>query len=176
MELPNKRYQIIYADPAWSYENKSLNRGGAARHYVTMSDEDIYNLPISNLAENDAVLFLWTTFPKLQAGLDTVKAWGFEYKTCAFVWVKENKKAKSWFWGMGRWTRSNAEIVLLATRGGGGERIALIRNEIWRTSLRQREPRRRRTMSVPPPRRPDWSATQARSGNPRPPRSARCSQ
>lgn len=124
MELPNKRYRIIYADPAWSYENKSLNRGGAARHYVTMSDEDIYNLPISNLAENDAVLFLWTTFPKLQAGLDTVKAWGFEYKTCAFVWVKENKKAKSWFWGMGRWTRSNAEIVLLATRGAGVERMS----------------------------------------------------
>lgn len=124
MELPNKRYQIIYADPAWSYADKSLNRGGAARHYSTMSDLDIYNLPIADIAEKDSVLFMWATFPKLQEGLNTIKAWGFDYKTCAFVWVKQNKKSRTWFWGMGRWTRSNAEVLLLATRGRGVTRLS----------------------------------------------------
>ncbi len=124
MELPNKRYRIIYADPAWSYDDKSLNRGGAARHYATMSEIEICNLPIKKISEKEAVLFIWTTFPKLQESLNVIKAWGFDYKTCAFVWVKENKKSKSWFWGMGRWTRSNAEIVLLATCGGGVKRMS----------------------------------------------------
>lgn len=121
IDFPKKKYQIIYADPPWSYMNKSLNRGGAARHYPTMTDVEIYNLPVASISEDQSVLFMWATFPKIEQALQTIKEWGFEYKTCAFVWVKENKKAKSLFWGMGRWTRSNAEIVLLATRGGGRE-------------------------------------------------------
>ena len=55
--------------------------------------------------------------PKLDECFEVIKAWGFEYKTVAFTWVKRNKKAPSWFWGMGRWTRANAELCLLATRG-----------------------------------------------------------
>lgn len=46
-----------------------------------------------------------------------IKAWGFEYKTCAFTWIKRNKNINSWFWGMGRYTRANSEICLLATKG-----------------------------------------------------------
>ncbi len=46
-----------------------------------------------------------------------IKAWGFEYKTNAFTWVKKNKVADSLFWGMGRLTRSNAEVCLLAVKG-----------------------------------------------------------
>ena len=55
--------------------------------------------------------------PKIQEALDVINAWGFQYKTNAFTWVKKNKKADSLFWGMGRWTRSNAEICLLAVKG-----------------------------------------------------------
>jgi N6-adenosine-specific RNA methylase IME4 len=124
-----KKYKIIYADPAWSYDDKSLNRGGAERHYRTMSIEDIKALPINDIADEDSILFMWATFPKLQEGLDTIKAWGFEFKTLAFVWVKTNKRTNNEqlsflpsdsfdsFWGMGRWTRSNAEICLLAVKG-----------------------------------------------------------
>ncbi|SFC54379.1 MT-A70 family methyltransferase [Butyrivibrio sp. YAB3001] len=57
------------------------------------------------------------TFPNLMGAFDVIKAWGFDYKTVAFVWVKQNKKCDSLFWGMGYWTRSNAEICLLATKG-----------------------------------------------------------
>ena len=62
---------------------------------------------------------MWATMPKLEEALSLIKAWGFNYKSAAFVWVKRNKKAPTWFWGMGRYTRSNAELCLLATRGGG---------------------------------------------------------
>lgn len=112
-----KKYNIIYADPAWSYDDKWLHRGGAERYYSTMDNEDIKKLPVNNIADNDCVLFIWATFPKLQEALDVIDAWGFKYKTNAFTWIKKNKKADSLFWGMGRWTRSNAEICLLATKG-----------------------------------------------------------
>ena len=111
------KYKIIYADPAWSYDDKCLHRGGAERHYRTMNIEDIKNLPVNEIAEDDCILFMWATFPKLQEALDVINAWGFQYKTNAFTWVKKNKKADSLFWGMGRWTRSNAEICLLAVKG-----------------------------------------------------------
>lgn len=55
--------------------------------------------------------------PKLNECFDVIKAWGFEYKTVAFTWVKRNKKSPSWFWGMGRWTRANGELCLMATKG-----------------------------------------------------------
>jgi N6-adenosine-specific RNA methylase IME4 len=115
MEGPG-RYGVIYADPPWRYDMK---RGGgvAENHYPTMDIEDICSLPVSALADKDCALFLWATFPQLPKALRVIKAWGFKYKTVAFVWIKQNKKAKTWFYGMGFWTRSNAEICLLATRG-----------------------------------------------------------
>ena len=113
-----KKYQIIYADPAWKYNNKPNKKGRTVEtHYQTMDIEAIKALPVQGLAAQDCILFIWVTFPKLQEGLDTIRAWGFEYKTIAFTWVKKNKKADSLFWGMGRWTRSNAEICLLSVKG-----------------------------------------------------------
>lgn len=118
MKLPNKKYNIIYADPPWKYNNKPNKKGRTVEsHYQTMNIEDIKNLPIWKMANDNCVLFLWITFPKLQEGLDVIDAWGFIYKTIAFNWIKRNKKASTWFWGMGNWTRSNSEICLLATRG-----------------------------------------------------------
>ena len=57
------------------------------------------------------------TFPCLREGLAVLDSWGFAYKTVAFVWVKQNRKADSLFWGLGYWTRSNAELCILATKG-----------------------------------------------------------
>lgn len=114
--FPNKRYSVIYADPPWSYRNKGT-RAAADRHYSTMSIEEIKALPVAEIAAEDCVLFLWATFPMLPEALETIKAWGFTYKTVAFVWVKRNKSGKGWFWGLGNWTRSNPEICLLAVKG-----------------------------------------------------------
>lgn len=111
-------YSIIYADPPWSYRDKALagNRGACCK-YPVMTQDDIAGLPVSSICADDAVLFMWVTMPKLDECFPIIKAWGFEYKTAAFTWVKKNKLSASWFWGMGRWTRANAEICLLATRG-----------------------------------------------------------
>ena len=118
--FPNKKYQIIYVDPPWSfktYSKKGKEKKSAECHYDCMTINDIYDLPVNTIAHDDCVLFLWVTFPLLQEGLETIKRWGFTYKTCGFNWVKKNKNVDSWFWGLGYWTRSNSELCLLATKG-----------------------------------------------------------
>lgn len=112
----DKKYGIVYADPPWRYDMKR-GSGVAENHYPTMSIEEICALPIADLASKDSALFLWGTFPQLNGAFRVIEAWGFKYKTLAFLWLKQNRKADSWFYGMGFWTRSNAEVCLLATRG-----------------------------------------------------------
>ena len=112
------KYNIIYADPPWSYRDKaSAGNRGACYKYLLMTIDDIKALPVADLAADDCVLFLWVTMPKLNEVFEVIDSWGFNYKTVAFMWVKKNKKADSWFMGMGNWTRSNGEICLLATKG-----------------------------------------------------------
>lgn len=82
-----------------------------------MQIEDIKALPIKNLAAENCALFMWATFPTLREAFSVLDAWGFTYKTVAFVWVKQNRMAPTLFWGLGYWTRANAEICLLATKG-----------------------------------------------------------
>lgn len=82
-----------------------------------MTIDDIKNLSVSKIADNDCILFLWVTMPKLNEVFDVIRSWGFEYKTCGFTWIKKNKKANTNFMGMGRWTRANAELCLIATKG-----------------------------------------------------------
>ena len=74
-------------------------------------------LPVAELAAKDSALFMWATFPQLPEALRLIRAWGFTYKSVAFVWLKKNRKADSWFYGLGFWTRANAEVCLLATKG-----------------------------------------------------------
>lgn len=116
----DKQYSIIYADPPWTYQTwsgKGKEKKSAENHYECMSREAIQKLPVKELAADDCVLFLWVTFPCLEEGLELIKKWGFTYKTCGFTWVKRNRKRDSFFWGLGYWTRANAELCLLATRG-----------------------------------------------------------
>lgn len=110
-------FTVIYADPPWRYTAKQV-QGAAEKHYPTMHINDICALPVAELAAQRTARFLmWATFPMLPEALRVVEAWGFRFKTVAFVWLKKNKKADSWFYGMSFWTRSNAEICILATRG-----------------------------------------------------------
>ena len=111
-----KKYYIIYADPPWRYNQKGVS-GAAEKHYPTMSIEELCALPVAEISASDSVLFLWTTFPQLPSALQLIKAWGFSYKTVAFVWVKQNRRNDDLFTGMGYWTRANAEICILATKG-----------------------------------------------------------
>ena len=117
--FPNKKYNIIYSDPAWyfkTYSNKGEKRS-ALQHYSCMSISDICNLPINNIADDDCILFIWVIDPMLPQAMEVIKAWGFKYKTVAFTWVKQNKKSDGYFTGLGYWTRANPEMCLLATKG-----------------------------------------------------------
>lgn len=111
-----RKFNILYADPPWKYERNKV-QGAAENHYPTMSIEQLCALDVEKITDENCTLFLWSTFPFLPEALRLIKAWGFTYKTAAFVWLKQNRKNKDWFFGLGFWTRGNAEICLLATKG-----------------------------------------------------------
>ena len=116
-----KKYQIIYADPPWKYNSRANHktrfRGGACGHYDLISMDKIKALPIPELAEENCVLFLWTTFPYLEDQIKLFKHWGFKYKTLGFSWIKTNLKAGTPFFGVGYYAKSNCEVCLMGIKG-----------------------------------------------------------
>ena len=117
--FPKKKYKIIYADPPWSFDNWGYEDSpkGAEKHYRTMNDNDIKKIPIDNISEENSVLFLWGVSPRLPSAFEVMKAWGFDYKTIAFVWVKKNKTTSGYAFGTGYYTRANCEYCLLGIKG-----------------------------------------------------------
>lgn len=112
------RFPVIYADPPWAYNawsDKGTGRA-ACRHYALQGTTWLESLPVSAVADKDCTLLMWATFPRLPDALKVIEAWGFEFKTVAFTWVKLTK-CDTPSMGLGYWTRSNAEICLLATKG-----------------------------------------------------------
>lgn len=119
----DKKYKIIYADPAWSF--KTYSDAGKDRspdnHYKVMNLQDIKNMPIKSIADKDCILFMWVIDTMIPEALEVIKSWGFKYKTVGFTWTKINKSAKldkidsskDVFCGMGYWTRANDERVLV---------------------------------------------------------------
>jgi N6-adenosine-specific RNA methylase IME4 len=93
--IGNKKYPVIYADPPWrfvAYSEKGEGRSAVA-HYNFLDMKELCGLPVSEMAEKNCVLFLWTTDPFLPCAMQAIKAWGFTYKTVAFYWAKLNKRA-----------------------------------------------------------------------------------
>jgi len=111
-----KKYQIIYADPPWSYFNGGVPQGGVNAQYPTMKLEDIKKLPVASISADVSVLLLWATFPQLQEALEVMNAWGFKYKTLGFSWLKTNKDGSPFF-GIGYYAKSNTEVCLLGVKG-----------------------------------------------------------
>ena len=107
----DKKFRVIYADPPWSYNDKKKAHltGGATDHYETMTLDKICDLPVKNLSEKNAILFLWVTSPLLEDSFKVVNKWGFKYKT-SFIWdkVKHN---------MGHYNSVRHEFLLVATKG-----------------------------------------------------------
>lgn len=115
----SKKYDIIYADPPWQYKVWSKKGAGrsAESHYQTQSPDFLKGMNINQLSNPDCVLLMWATFPCLEQALELGRTWGFTYKTVAFTWIKTNMNNNRIFVGMGYYTRANAEIVLLFTKG-----------------------------------------------------------
>lgn len=114
----NKKYNVIYADPPWSYDNKKMvgkfgkgkMDGAAISKYDLMSNEDIADMPIVDLVADNAVCFLWATVPLLPEAMTVLIRWGFEYKTM-ITWRKIMST------GMGFWFRGQCEHLILGVRG-----------------------------------------------------------
>ena len=145
--LPNKRYNIIYADPPWTHTSWKNGNRRPENHYEIMSLSDIKSMGIKKISSDDCWLFMWTTAPHLQEAFSVIEAWGFEYKTVAFTWVKKNKKADSWFFGCGSYTRANAELCLLAKKGNikriNASVHSIIDSKIGKHSVKPNEARNR---------------------------------
>src|SRR5215472_7227568 len=134
-DLPQKHFRAILADPPWAFNlwwggrpNRTSPVSYASRasepKYGVMREDELNALPVCDLAAEDCVLFMWIVWPCLPWALRTVEAWGFEYKTCGFCWVKAHALQMDMFkediephMTLGYWTRSNSEVCLLATRG-----------------------------------------------------------
>ena len=126
--FPQKRYSVIYADPPWEYRQHGTtrkSRGNALQHYRTMATENICKMPVREICEGGCVCFMWATFPNITEAIKVMEAWGFIYKTAAFVWVKKNRKNGRNFWGMGAYTRANVEVCLIGVTKGfrAGEQV-----------------------------------------------------
>jgi N6-adenosine-specific RNA methylase IME4/ParB-like chromosome segregation protein Spo0J len=102
-ELPTGPFQVIVADPPWRYES------GNSLPYPTMDIEEIKAMPVAEIADDNAILWLWTTNAHLRVAFDVVAAWGFEYRSL-LTWVKDRM-------GTGEWLRGQTEHCMLAIRG-----------------------------------------------------------
>lgn len=126
-DLPEKKYSIIYADPPWDYGgklqfdksskgvdeidfSKNIFISSANFKYPTVKLPVLKRIPIHEIAENDCLLFMWVTNPHLAQGIELAQAWGFQYRTVAFVWDKMVHNP-------GKYTLSNCELCLVFKRG-----------------------------------------------------------
>ena len=128
--MKNKKYQIILADPPWSYYNDSnakpdctTVKGMRRPPYSVMSSKEIIDLPIRDILAKNCILFIWTTDYHLNKCLEVIKSWGFEYKTIGFTWLKKNKQGKPVCF-MGAYTmKSGIKLCLLATKGKDAHKL-----------------------------------------------------
>ena len=114
---PTGKYRVLYCDPPWKYGDSGIiSKDGiteaytkAETHYPTMSIAELCALPIRDIAEPDAVLWLWTTSPLLAEAFEVVKAWGFTYKA-SMIWNKVRHN-------VGHYVSVRHELLLICTRG-----------------------------------------------------------
>ena len=143
-----KKYDIIYADPPWQYKDKAMSgKRGVHFKYPVMNISDICKLDVQNICSDNCILFLWSTPPLIKDAFKVIDAWGFEYKTKGFCWVKYNRNIFSVFMGMGNYSRSNTEDCLLGVKGKPKRLNAdvrqLIQHPIMKHSMKPPETRDR---------------------------------
>ena len=117
------KYDLLYVDPPWQYGNTST-KGAAENHYETMSVKELCAYrEAPDAAAEDSALCMWVTYPTLPDAFTVASAWGFEYVTFLFTWIKTYPNGKVVTSGLGNYTRSNPESILLFRKGKGLKRI-----------------------------------------------------
>ena len=136
--LPDHHLNIVYADPPWAYKQTvkqgSLKRKNGTLLYPSMSIQELCDIgpEVQRVCKEDAALFLWATMPLLPEAFRVIEAWGFKYKTCFVNWVKTTKQGDRPAFGVGYYTRSNAELCLVAVRGKIASYKRLLEGEVPR--------------------------------------------
>ncbi|MBD3177749.1 MAG: hypothetical protein GF320_21455 [Armatimonadia bacterium] len=144
--LPDGPFGAILADPPWAFRNYSdrwhaehPESRWAGKHYGLLAREDLARIPVGDVAAPDCALFMWAIGSMLPHALDLMAAWGFCYKTVAFVWTKMVKDGSRPCCGMGHWTRQSVEYVLLGTRGRPRRRSRRVQQAILQPRGRHSE-------------------------------------
>jgi N6-adenosine-specific RNA methylase IME4 len=114
---PDQKYEIIYADPPWDYDNRVQHGGksatfvsGAISYYPTLTIRELCNFDVRGIAKTNSLLYMWATGPQIERAINLAKVWGFSFKTIAFVWDKKMVNP-------GSYTMSQCEYVLCFKRG-----------------------------------------------------------
>lgn len=115
-QYPPQEYEVIYCDPPWDYDGRTFlngkahDTGAASDHYPTMTPDELCKMNVHLITAQNSICYMWTTGPQLDISIDVLKAWGFKYKTIAFVWDKIVTNP-------GYYTMSQCEICIVGTKG-----------------------------------------------------------
>lgn len=126
--FPQRRYDIVYADPPWFYYGSEIKDAAAAKHYPLMTQEELAALPVRDIMSKKAALFLWATGPRLNFAVELIEKWGLYYRGIAYVWVKTNRRGEI-IRGQGvppTFTKPTTEFVLAATTMPTGRPFPLL--------------------------------------------------
>jgi site-specific DNA-methyltransferase (adenine-specific) len=143
----DKKYNIIYADPPWPYNESGSKAKVKDCHYPMMQLNEICNLPIKNLQAENCILFLWVTAPRLPMAFRVMESWGFEYHSLGFDWLKISKNGKP-MWGPGYYTRQNNEFCLVGVPRDKKRRLKPQVHDVLVPVIEQRREHSRKPDSV----------------------------
>lgn len=136
-----RRFSTILADPPWQFQNRTGKVAPEHRRlsrYPTMTLDDICALPVADLADEPAHLYLWVPNALLPEGLEVMRAWGFDYKS-NLIWRKIRKDGGSDGRGVGFYFRNVTEIILFGVRGKNARTLAPGRRQVNYLESRKRE-------------------------------------
>ena len=122
IKFPTGKFKIIYADPPYKFGSSIYQDGGRKfnkslnNYYPTLSLKQIKELPVQNIADENCILFCWTTDSHIPECLEIINAWSFKFKTIGFVWVKKYKSG-SYCYNFSPYTLKSTEICLIGLKG-----------------------------------------------------------
>jgi N6-adenosine-specific RNA methylase IME4 len=135
------RFATVLADPPWQFMNRTGKIAPEHRRlsrYGTMALQQIKELPVAEITDRTAHLYLWCPNALLPDGLAVMKAWGFNYKS-NLVWHKVGKDGGSDGRGVGFYFRNVTEIILFGVRGKNARTLAPGRSQVNFLATRKRE-------------------------------------
>lgn len=136
-----QRFRTVLADPPWQFQNRTGKMAPEHKRlsrYSTMTLDDIMELPVASVVEEPAHLYLWVPNALLPEGLQTMKAWGFNYKS-NIVWHKIRKDGGPDGRGVGFYFRNVTELLLFGVKGKNARTLAAGRRQVNFIATQKRE-------------------------------------